>query len=134
MRIVPFLHPLVLVLAVALSGCSSVSRRPDPPTVAEIVELTQAGESPEAIVERMRQGRGLYALSGSELAELGAKGVAPEVLDHMLQTHINAQVALERLRHPSPFMFGPGPWGRMGPWGGMGPWGWGWGPWPGYWW
>lgn len=111
-----------------------MSTRPPAPTVAEVIKLTEAGEAPDAIIERMRLGRGLYALSGSELAELGAMGVAPEVLDHMQETYINAQIALERLRHPSPFMHGPGwgmgPWG-MGPWG-MGPWGmrpWGMGPW-----
>jgi len=119
-----------IALALFLAGCTAMPPRPAPPTVEEVVSLTQAGETPEAILQRMKDGRGLYALSGSELAALGSQGVAPEVLDYMQQTYLEAQVARERLRYPSPFL-GPGIWGRgfYGPWG-ISPW---LGPGPAYW-
>jgi len=117
---------LGLALILALAGCASTVTRPRAPSVEDVISLTAAGEPAESIIERMQRGRGLYALSGSELATLGAKGVAPEVLDYMQETYIDAQLARERLRGPHPMMFGPG---FGGPWG-MSPW---FGPWPGYW-
>jgi hypothetical protein len=127
----PRLRCAILVLALALAGCATSPPRPAPPSVAEVVTLSGQGEAPEVIIQRMKDGRGLYSLSGSELAELGAKGVAPEVLDYMQQTLLEAQIARERLRMQGPYMVGPGLWGRgfYGPWG-LSPW---LGPGPGYW-
>jgi len=70
------LKPACVALVLLLAGCASTSMRPQPPTVDEVVALSQAGEAPEQILQRMRDGRGLYSLSGSELAELGAQAAA----------------------------------------------------------
>ena len=51
--------------------------------VEEIVRLSQAGESADAIIARIRQTDSHYALTPSQAIELHRQGVDAKVLDHM---------------------------------------------------
>jgi hypothetical protein len=75
-----------------LSGCAAFDvTRPDPVTVAQVIQMSEAGTPPEIIVQTMRDSETIYALSAAQLAELHDLGVADPVLDYMQQTYIAAE-------------------------------------------
>lgn len=106
-----------------IQGCQTVSRPPPPPppTLEEIVQWSKDKVAPEEIILRIRQSRAVYPLSGSELADLKARGVSDRVIDYIHQRRIAAERYEEYLRTRQDYMFygwpGYGPWGPWGPWG-----------------
>ena len=115
------MRTLIAVLCILmLSACASTSKpRPPAPTVEEIVQMSKDKVAPEEIIQRMRDARAVYRLSGSELADLKTRGVSDAVLDHMLNTRIAAERAEEYFYTRDRYMF----YG----WPGYGPF---WGPYP----
>jgi hypothetical protein len=82
-----------MMLAVALmAGCAMVggSARPQPVKVPDIVALSKSGMPAADIIGKMRASGTVYRLQASQLAELKAQGVAPEVVDYMQQTYLDA--------------------------------------------
>ncbi len=53
----------------------------------EIVRLSAAGESADAIIARIRESGSRYALTPSQAIELHRRGVDARVLDHMQAAH-----------------------------------------------
>lgn len=58
--------------------------RPQAPlSLDEIVRMSQAGASAEAIIEKIRESGSRYALAPSQAVELSRQGVDTRVLDHI---------------------------------------------------
>jgi hypothetical protein len=92
----------MLLCALLLAGCASTPREPpqiqriSPEelelilpkpvpnlTLEEIVTLSKAGESADAIIANIRQTNSRYELTPSQVIELHQQGVDARVLDHM---------------------------------------------------
>lgn len=71
-------------LSVALLGaCAGLEPAAPPMTAADIVQLSKAGEPPEAIVDRLRKSRTVLWLSATDIVNLRQAGVAAPVLDYL---------------------------------------------------
>ena len=80
-----------LLLALTMAGCAMFGgARPQPVTVPEVVEMSKTGTPAADIITKMRASGMVYRLKASQLADLKQQGVAPEVIDHMQQTYLNA--------------------------------------------
>jgi hypothetical protein len=95
----------------AVAGCATMERLPPAPTLAEIVEASRAGQTPQQIIERMQKSRAVYRLPASELARLREQGVADQVIDYMQRVHLDVIRFEESLRARSFYGPGAGPWG-----------------------
>jgi hypothetical protein len=104
---------LASALLLLISGCATTPLKP-PPSVAEIVQMSQEGVAPEQIVQRIRESRAVYRLPASELAKLKSRGVADAVLDYMQQTYLDDE------RRRAYYQAGPY-WGPYGYWWGPPP-------------
>lgn len=119
-------------------------------TADELVRLSQAGEPPARIIERIRATRTRFGLSASQAIDLSARGVDRSVLDYIVKADQEAArtdaadaIALReaeaaRLRaerdqaRSQPYYYGPyypyprfgGFWGGPGHWRGSLYWGW----------
>jgi hypothetical protein len=85
LRLAVWLAMLWLALA---TGCASMERRPPPPSLDEIVQMSKDGVPAETIVERLRESRAVYRVSGSQLAKLHDEGVPEAVLDYIQDTYL----------------------------------------------
>lgn len=99
----------ILLSCLLIASCASVPR-PAPPSMAEIVRMSQDKVSDEAIMDRIRASQGVYKLSASEFIEMRRQGVSDKVLDYMQNTYFDA---VRRSERASPGMFG-GVWGGSG--------------------
>jgi hypothetical protein len=93
---------VLIVLSLALGGCAGMQRKP-PPSLAEVVQMSQDGVPAETIVAQLRETRAVYPLSGSRLAQLRAEGVEDEVLDYLQQAYVNSIRWQERMYYRDPF-------------------------------
>lgn len=82
----PFLVRFLLVaVAAALTGCSTLRERPPAPTLDEIRQMASQKVAAERIIERMRESGAVYRLKGSDFARLRDDGIPDAVLDFMSQ-------------------------------------------------
>jgi len=86
--------PIILSLLIN-AGCAALSGDPvgpppDPVTVKEILEMTEAGLPPEIIINKIQQSHTVYRLQASQLVQLKEMGVSDEVINYMQQTYIEA--------------------------------------------
>jgi hypothetical protein len=98
-----------------LWGCAGMPQRPDPPTVAQVVQMSKDKTDPAAIVKRMQDADAVYRLSASQLAQLREQGVSDVVIDYMQSTWLNAVRREEADRYwmydmwpPAMGFYGPG--------------------------
>ena len=104
---------LLGALLCTAAGCATLGEPlPPPPSLAQIVEMSKAGQTPQQIIERMQQSRAVYRLPASELAKLREQGVADPVIDYMQRVHLESVRFEESMR--SRTFYGPG-WGPWGP-------------------
>jgi hypothetical protein len=84
--------PLVLFGSGSLTGCAMLKAESTKPpiTVSEVVQLSEEGVLPEAILDRMRETKTVYRLSAAQLAQLHDRGVADPVLNYMQQTYLES--------------------------------------------
>ena len=104
---------LVFSLALLAGGCAAFDPGPPPLTRAELVELSKSGESPAAIIERLKKSGTVLSLSASDILQLRQEGVAPQVLDYLQA----AQIAdLRRRNQFDQLLYGPemSPFSRCG--------------------
>ncbi len=93
-----------LLAAVIVSGCATLSG-PPPLTRDDIVRLSKAGESPQAIIDRLQATDTVIPLTGSDIVRLHQQGVPEEVLDYLQQ----AQIAEMRRREAMLYSMYPYP-------------------------
>ena len=82
-----------LAVATALlgaAGCLSASPPPEPVTVPDVVAMSKSGTPTSDILLKMKESGTVYRLTASQLSDLTKDGVAPEVIDYMQQTYLEA--------------------------------------------
>ncbi len=77
---------LLLPLAVLFVGCHQHVVRVDPVTTARILELSEAGTPAAEIIRQIDFSNTVYHMTSEDVVDLRREGVAPEVIDHMMQT------------------------------------------------
>ena len=85
-RLVRWLPMAMLVL---FAGCASLDRRPPPPSLDEVVQMSKEGIPAETIIERLRESRAIYRVSGSQLAQMHEQGVPDPVLDYIQEAYLD---------------------------------------------
>ena len=78
-----------------LSGCYTVQRF-TPVTAEEVVSLTRDGKEPEEIIAKIDQTGTVYNLKSRQIRALLDEGVDERVVDHMLETRVEAERARAR--------------------------------------
>jgi hypothetical protein len=102
--------------ALLASGCASVAdKRPPPPTLEEVVQMSQQGVPANEIVAQLVYTRAAYRLKGSELAKLKERGVPDEVLDYLEESNIALARADEARRQAQYRFMYTWPYGGFGP-------------------
>ena len=118
---------LTLLLVCLLAGCASLGPpRPPPPSLDEIVNMSQAGTPAEEIIRIVEASRGVYPLTAAELVKLHDRGVPDSVLDYLQRTYL-AEVRRDeayRAYHYYGWYYPFGPYYYR--WGPRHYWGWGW--------
>ena len=89
------LKPSIIFSLIFYIGCATLSGNPvgpppDPVSVKEIVEMTEAGLPSEIIINKIQQSHTVYRLQASQLVQLKEMGVSDEVINYMQQTYIDA--------------------------------------------
>ena len=74
---------LVAACALLAGGCAAFDTGPPPLTKADVVRSTRAGETPAALVQRLKSTQTVLWLTATEIVELRQAGVAMEVLDYL---------------------------------------------------
>ena len=92
---------LCTLLVATLAGCAGVERRP-PPSIEQIVEMSNAGTPPEEIVRLLQESRAVYPLTGSQIAKLHERGVPDSVLDYMQNAYMD-RVRWESRMYDNPY-------------------------------
>ena len=103
-RLINILGAISLVLV--LGGCASVPPLP-PVTVADVVQMSAAGDPPDKIIARMQAAGTVYRIQASQLAKLHQQGVADPVLDYMQKTYIEAVRRDQRMQDWNRWWRGP---------------------------
>lgn len=98
-RLVP---AALIALSLALGGCAGMQRKP-PPSLEEVVQMSREGVPAQEIIDRLRETRAVYRLTGSRLAQLRDEGVSDEVLDYLQQAYIDHVRWQERAYYHDPF-------------------------------
>lgn len=85
----------IILCLIFYTGCAALSGDPvgpppDPVTVKEIVEMTEAGLPPQIIIDKIQESHTVYRLQASQLVQLKEMGVSDEVINYMQQTYIDA--------------------------------------------
>jgi hypothetical protein len=86
----PIIFSLIFYIGCATLSANPVGPPPNPVTVKEIVEMTEAGLPPETIINNIQQSHTVYRLQASQLVQLKELGVSDEVINYMQQTYIDA--------------------------------------------
>jgi hypothetical protein len=103
-------------IALLIGGCAAFDPGPPPLTSADVVQLSKAGESPQAIIERLRKSGTVLFLSATDIVNLRQAGVSPQVLDYLQA----AQLAdMRRRAQFDQLLYGPemSPFSRCGTFG-----------------
>jgi len=93
-----------LVCVGLLAGCAGMQRRP-PPTLEQVVEMSQAGKPAEAIIRELQDTRAVYPLTGSQIARLHEQGVPDAVLDYLQNAYTESIRWDARLRYENSFLW-----------------------------
>ncbi|OGA73970.1 MAG: hypothetical protein A3G27_03170 [Betaproteobacteria bacterium RIFCSPLOWO2_12_FULL_66_14] len=78
----------LLLSAFLAAGCATLEPGPPPLNSQEIIALAKAGESPEAIIQKLEESRTVLLLSASQIVRLYQAGVPQQVLDHLQRVQI----------------------------------------------
>ena len=96
---------LAALLCLALfAGCAVLQRRP-PPSLAQVVEMSQAGKPAEEIIRELQDTRAVYPLTGSQIARLHDQGVADAVLDYLQSAYAESIRWDARLHYENSFLW-----------------------------
>ena len=103
----------IAAFALLVAGCAGFDPGPPPLKKADVVQLSRDGETPAAIIARLKSTGTVLWLSATGIVEMRQAGVAAEVLDHLQAT------LLTELRFRAQFdqlLYGPesSPFSRCG--------------------
>lgn len=109
---------LILLASAILTACASVEKR-EPVTLEQVITMSKAGTPPADIINKLKDSRTVFVLSGSQYAKLREDGVDDTVLDYIQKTYVMSVEMDARLRYQSMY-WGYG-WGYpyrpyYGPW------------------
>lgn len=93
-----------LVCVALLAGCTGMQRRP-PPSLEQVVEMSQAGKPAEEIIRELQETRAVYPLTGSQIARLHDQGVPDTVLDYLQNAYAEHIRWDARLRYENSFLW-----------------------------
>lgn len=93
-----------LLCLALLAGCAFPQRRP-PPSLAQVVEMSQAGKPADEIILELHETRAVYPLTGSQIARLHDQGVADAVLDYLQSAYAESIRWDARLRYENSFLW-----------------------------
>ncbi|MBV8464976.1 MAG: hypothetical protein JO218_03430 [Burkholderiales bacterium] len=99
------IRSVVLAASTLLAACATL---PPPVTVDEALKMSKAGQTPDAIIQAMRDSRSTYRLTASDIIRLHGQGMPMPVLDYMQQTQIDSTREDQQMRdyETSPPRFG----------------------------
>lgn len=118
MRLEALAPALVFVASMVLGGCATFEKR-EPVTLEQVIQMSKAGTPPADIINKLKESRSVFALSGSQYAKLREDGVDDTVLDYLQRSYVQSVEMDSRLRYQSMY-WGYG-WGSpyrpyYGPW------------------
>ncbi len=93
-----------LLCLALLAGCAGMQRRP-PPTLEQVVEMSQAGKPAEEIIRELQDTRAVFPLTGSQIAGLHDQGVPDTVLDYLQNAYAESIRWDARLRYQNSFLW-----------------------------
>jgi len=93
-----------LVCVALLAGCAGMQHRP-PPSIAQVVEMSQAGKPAQEIIRELQDTRAVYPLTGSQIARLHDQGVPDTVLDYLQNAYAESIRWDARLRYENSFFW-----------------------------
>jgi hypothetical protein len=106
----PTFPTALAIFVILLAGCAR-QPAPEPVTLPQILQMSQAGIPAAEIIDRLRLAGTVYRLEASRLAQLRDEGVPDEVIDYMQQTYLDAVRRDQRLREMRYWTpGGPGYW------------------------
>jgi hypothetical protein len=83
---------IAVCLVVSLLGCSMLKgRKTVPMTLEDVVQLSSEGETPEAIIEKLRESKTAVLLKSDQVIELKERGVDSEVIDYMIVSYVQKE-------------------------------------------
>jgi hypothetical protein len=84
---------IAVCLVVSLLGCSMLKgRKTVPMTLDEVVRLSREGESPESIIEKLKESKTAVLLKADQVVELKEQGVDSEVIDYMIVSYVQKEM------------------------------------------
>lgn len=109
MRISAVRLALLLLVCAVMTACATTQKR-EPVTLEQVIQMSKAGTPPADIINKLKESRSVFMLSGSQFAKLREDGVDDSVLDFLQSIYIASVDMDARLRYQSMY------------------WGYGWGP------
>jgi hypothetical protein len=91
-----------LACVALFAGCTSMQRRP-PPSLEQVVEMSQAGKPAVEIIQELQETRAVYPLTGSQIAALHDQGVPDTVLDYLQNAYAESIRWDARMRYENSF-------------------------------
>ena len=95
---------VVLLCLAVLAGCAGTPRRA-PPSIEQVVEMSQAGKPAEEIIRELQDTRAVYPLTGSQIVRLHDQGVPDAVLDYLQNAYADSIRWDARLRYDNSFFW-----------------------------
>jgi hypothetical protein len=85
-----YLRSVVAVcLVFSLLGCSMLKgRKTVPMTLEDVAQLSKDGETPEAIIEKLKESKTVVMLKTDQVIALKEQGVDSEVIDYMIVSYV----------------------------------------------
>jgi hypothetical protein len=100
---------LLLLAPLVMAACATTQKR-EPVTLEQVIQMSKAGTPPADIINKLKESRTVFMLSGSQFAKLREDGVDDTVLDYLQNIYVASVDMDARLRYQSMY------------------WGYGWGP------
>ncbi|MEO8040466.1 MAG: hypothetical protein ABI794_16985 [Betaproteobacteria bacterium] len=99
---------VVVAACVLASACATFAPR-EPMTLEQVITASKSGTPPADIINKLQESRTVFALSGSQYAQLRADGVDDTILDYIQRTYVASVEMDTRLRYQT--MYGGYGWG-----------------------
>jgi hypothetical protein len=78
---------LVVLASAAISACATFEKR-EPMTLEQVVQMSKDGAHPADVINRIKDSRTVFMLTGSQYAKLREDGVDDSVLDYIQRSYV----------------------------------------------